>query len=90
MSNWCWQGMVAGPEGADRLYSMPDESVAPAQLGQVPTLSFITEIAAQADSDGDDSASDTGSNAGQAQWAEELDAAEWSGEWQDHHTMNTE
>ena len=46
---------------------MLDESVVPAQLGQVPTLSFIAEIPAQADSDGDDSASDTGSNATQAQ-----------------------
>ena len=45
---------------------MPDESVVPAQLGSVPTLSFIAEIPAQADSDGDDSASDTGSKAGQA------------------------
>ena len=45
---------------------MPDESVVPAQLGQVPTLSFIAEIPAQADSDRDDSASDTGSNASQA------------------------
>ena len=69
---------------------MPDESVVPAQLGSVPTLSFIAEIPAQADSDGDDSASDTGSNAGQARWAEELDAAEWSGEWQNYETTNTE
>jgi len=63
---------------------MPDESVVPAQLGSVPTLSFIAEIPAQADSDGDDSASDTGIKAGQARWAEELEAAEWSGEWQDY------
>ena len=31
---------------------MSDESVVPAQLDQVPTLSFIAEIPAQADSDG--------------------------------------
>ena len=69
---------------------MLDESVVPAQLGQVPTLSFIAEIPAQADSDGDDSASDTGSDAGRAQWAEELDAAEWSGEWQDYRSTVAE
>ena len=56
---------------------MPPGSTVPPQLGGVPTLAFMAEVPIQMEAADDDSASEVDSDAGQMNWAEQLDAAEW-------------
>ena len=56
---------------------MPGICIVPPQLGSVPTLAFMAEVPIQMEAADDDSASEAGSDAGQANWAEQLEAAEW-------------
>ena len=51
--------------------------IVPPQLSSVLTLAFMAEVPIQMEAADDDSASEAGSDTGQANWAEQLEAAEW-------------
>ena len=60
---------------------MPGICIVPPQLGSVPTLAFMAEVPIQMEAADDDSASEASSDAGQMNWAEQLEAVACNSCW---------